>query len=170
MKIFRKMLRSLLFLSISVAIGLLTTTILWLPFAILSVFFLAVDVFQVNKAPQYQLNMEKELSSNPPGKLGNYVVDSTESYGMFLVLRDSPVFVDLREDELLQEREKYANYLFEKTESLEENLGRFLEVNPEYFGRQLTYIGLHTEEVTSGEVFWEPEGHSKIRGLEFSLE
>ena len=115
------------------------------------------------------MDIEADFDSHKPGELGKYVVDSTKSYGLFLVLHGKPVFVDLREDKLLKKREKYATFLFDKTNILENKLSEFLEVNPEYKVRHLKYIGLHSKEKDEGEVFWEPEGYTKLRGLEFSL-
>ena len=120
----------------------------------------------MDKKKSTDKNTMKKLSTQELGVLGNYIVDSDDSYGLFLSINGSPVFVDIREDELLEERKKFAEYLYANTDILEKNLNSFLAKNPDYSTKELTYIGLHSEELDQAEVFWEPDGYSKLKGLE----
>ena|SRR5215467_8466095 len=103
----------------------------------------------------------------PIGKLGRFTIDGDESFGLFLELAKVPVFVDLREDEQIESRKTRALYLFDNVSALEASLAKFRAKNTKFARRQLTYIGLHSSDLQVGEVFWEPNGHTALRGLEF---
>lgn len=163
-----KIVRSLAFGVASVLVFLSSDTILWMPFLLLAIFYAAVDYFGIDKASRNNSTTDimEEFASQQLGVLGNYVIDSEESYGLFITLRGKKTFVDLREDEWLEQRKKHAKYLYENTETLEKNLNEFIKRHPEYESRQLTYIGLHSDNLNHGEVFWEPEGYTQLKGLE----
>jgi hypothetical protein len=57
--------------------------------------------------------------------------------------------------------------LFQSQSELEKDLKRFLDDNPAYRGKRLTYIGLHSTTVNQGEIFWEPDGHTILKNLTF---
>jgi len=103
----------------------------------------------------------------PVGKLGRFTIDGDESFGLFLELAKAPVFVDLREDEQIENRKTRALYLADNVRALESSLAAFRAKNTEFLQRQPTYIGLHSSDPETAEVFWEPDGHTALRGLEF---
>ena len=104
------------------------------------------------------------------GQLGTYAVHgdpSDQSYGIYIQLNGKPVFVDVREDDHLQERKKRALMLHENVSALDESLKRFVATNPEFQRRELKSIGLHSEDLERGEVFWGPDGYSLLKGFQF---
>ena len=103
----------------------------------------------------------------PLGEFGRYTVDGTESLGLFIPLGGGKVFVDLREDEHIERRKAHAKFLFTNAPSLESSLAAFRTRYPEFSSRALTYIGLHATNLEQGEVFWDPNGYTILRGLEF---
>jgi hypothetical protein len=104
------------------------------------------------------------------GILDSYVVDSTKSFGLFIQLNGHTVFVDLREDKHLELRKARALQIFENQQRLGKSLIAFIEGNPEYRDRHVAYIGLHAKNMEQGEVFWDPEGYTLLRGFEFQPE
>ena len=170
MKTLQPFLKPALFLVLSVIFAIFTKTLLWVPSLILAIFFAATDILRVDQRTSVALDMKKERGTHELGVLGEYVVDSTSSYGLFLMLLNAPVFVDIRRDEQLEDRKMQALFLFKHSDSLETNLRVFLDRNPEYISKQMTYIGLHTKEIDQAEIFWEPEGHTRLLGLKFVLD
>jgi len=148
---------------------------LWIPLACFAIWFFAKDVLKV-KSGLTSTTMEKggwEVSrafDGNVGVLGEYEIDSTLSYGLFLVLRGQPVFVDIKKDKLLEERKKQALHLVEKSEVLDGELLLFVTEHPEFLTRRVVYIGLHSKEAGRAEVFWEPDGYTLLRGTTFTLE
>lgn len=103
------------------------------------------------------------------GTIGHYDVDEDgeKSLGLYIQLLGKSVFVDVKDDSLVQERTKRACFLFANTAALERGLKAFLENNPSFRNRSIDSIGLHAENLEQGEVFWEPSGYTLLRGLEF---
>jgi hypothetical protein len=167
MILFRRLLRCGLFFLAAILLWAFSDTLLWVPCLILGLFFAAVDLRGIDKSPRKPLDMEAERSDHAFGVLGKYVVDSDESYGLFLKLHDWTVFVDVKEDKLLAKRKEYAMRLVQSKSELERNLKKFIDENPDYRGRRPTYVGLHSDSAEHAEVFWEPEGHSLLRDTSF---
>lgn len=105
---------------------------------------------------------------SPVGKLGRFVVDGDDSFGLFLMLDSDLVFVDIREDKLLEERKARARTLTMNVAALEKSLAAFRTRNTEYADRRIVYIGLHSRDKEQGEVFWEPTGYTLLKGLELA--
>lgn len=165
----KRLVRPCLLLIASVVAYVYSDSLLYMPLLLLSGFFLATDVFRADRSASEAETNATESKEVPLGILGRFNIDSDECFGLFLWLRETPVFVDLREDKLVDDRIGYALYLYENTAELESKLEAFLEMNHEYGARKLAYIGLHSKSFAEeGEVFWEPEGYTKLRGLEFS--
>jgi len=101
------------------------------------------------------------------GVLGNYVVDSTKVRGLFMTLQEQRVFIDIKRDQFEENRAKRALLLFHERSTLEASLKIFLERNPSFAARRITYIGLHASDPAQGEVFWAPSGYTLLKGLEF---
>lgn len=104
------------------------------------------------------------------GVLGSYAVDgdpSDLSYGLYIQLNDRPVFIDIREDSQLAERRRRAIELHENQKALEESLRRFTAENPKFQHSAVASIGLHASDLQQAEVFWDPDGYTLIRGLDF---
>jgi hypothetical protein len=166
MKKYRRFFRAVLFFAIFLFVLIWTKTLLWLAFLILSIFYFAVDIYSVDKR-KTENDSIVEKYSGPFGVLGDYVVDATESYGLFIELLKAPVFIDIRRDEFLGRREQQAKYLFERQKELETNLLDFMTVNPDFKARRVSYIGLHSKVMDQGEVFWDPEGSTLLSGTSF---
>jgi len=162
----RKAVRGSLLVALAVIVFFKTTTLLWAPLLLLALFFYAVDIYSIDKrkgalhAPIF----EQPIAY---GRVGEYVVDSTPSFGMFIELQKEPVFIDIREDRFVEERKARAEYLFQHQSELNDNLARFLSEYPDYRSRTLTYIGLHSRNLEQGELFWSPAGYTLLRGLNF---
>ena len=136
------------------------------PFAAL---FLVLAIF--NGLQAYSSTGQKLVTryAGPLGTIGLYDVDGDgeKLYGLYIRLLGEPVFIDIREDTFAQERAQRARALFEKSEDLELNLKAFLESNPAFKKKRLNSIGLHSQDLEQGEVFWDPEGYTLLKGLEF---
>ena len=104
------------------------------------------------------------------GVLGNYVVDDTKSFGLFVELNEHVVFVDLRADKYLELRKTKALQLFKNRQQLGQSLSMFVLANPAFRDRQVAYIGLHSKDLEQGEVFWDPSGYTLLKGLSFELD
>lgn len=77
------------------------------------------------------------------------------------------MFVDIREDKMIEKRKEFARYLANSTDSLETSLDEFVRANPDYSSKQIATIGLHAKTADQGEVFWDPRGYTTLKGLEF---
>jgi hypothetical protein len=139
----------------------------WMPLLLLAIFFYAVDVHGIDKqkAAKEKL-MSEELITY--GVLGEYVVDEAPSFGLFIRLNERPVFVDIRSDSKIELRKIRAKYLYEHQEELTEELRKFIASNPSFESRRPQSIGLHAEDVEQGEVFWNPDGYTSLKGLIFT--
>jgi len=144
--------------------------LLWIPAIAAAIFFLITDLLQLTKRKQMNPDdgsTADEKADVDDGVLGSYVVDSTKVRGLFIELHAHRLFVDIKQDELQEARSKRAQLLFRERSTLEASLGKFLERNPSFASRRITYIGLHASDLTQGEVFWEPSGYTLLKGLEF---
>ena len=101
------------------------------------------------------------------GQLGPYELEGEKCYGLYVELKGRPVFVDIREDELLEERKRKAQFLHENVIELERSVDAFLSENPKFRTRTLSSIGLHSPDIDRGEVFWDPDGTCILKGLRF---
>ena len=101
------------------------------------------------------------------GVLGEYIVDSTKCFGLFIQLGSCNAFVDIKEDKLLEQRKAKALELHENQQLLSEKLIAFLASNPEFSSRRIAYICLHSKNLEQGEVFWDPNGYTLLKGFEF---
>lgn len=153
--------------AVSILIFFLSNSLAWLPFVMLSVFLVSIEVFHADRSISSDANSIPSSPIPEIGALGDYTVGGAKSYGLFLVLNDHPVFVDIRKDRFIDDREKFALMLFENKKVLEDRLRKFVMAFPEYRTRRLAYVGLHSKKLNEGELFWEPDGYSKLRELEF---
>jgi hypothetical protein len=106
-------------------------------------------------------------TDHPYGQLGTYDVDGDKLYGLFIELKGRPVFVDIREDSLLDERKQRAAFLHDNTAALERSLDDFQRQHSDFRTRVVGIIGLHSKDIDRGEVFWDPEGTCLLQGLRF---
>lgn len=106
----------------------------------------------------------------PFGVLGRYEVDGDECFGVYIRVNDQTVFVDIKEDKQVESRKARAQDLFSAQAQLGVALSAFLEANPAFRNRQIAYIGLHSKDLQQGEVFWDPEGYTLLKGLSFEPE
>jgi hypothetical protein len=103
----------------------------------------------------------------PLGIIGDYEVDGDECFGLYIQINQHKVFVDIREDKYLELRKVKAQALFAAQEQLGKALTAFLDANPPFRDRKLAYIGLHSKNIEQGELFWEPQGYTLLKGLCF---
>jgi hypothetical protein len=164
----RSLLRPVLFLTLSIAmVFVMEETLAWLGFAIMSIFFVMTDIFRVGQNEINNFSMEIEYTLHSAGLLGEYVLDSTESYGLFMKLIDMPIFVDIRVDKFIEQRKRHAIFLFENRGMLEDNLREFLDKNPSYHDKKIEYICIHSKKIDQCNVLWIPDGHTALVGLNF---
>jgi len=78
-----------------------------------------------------------------------------------------PVFLDIREDDHLEQRKRRALELHQNQLRLEESLRRFVVANPKFQHSTVASIGLHADDLLQGEVFWDPDGYTLLKGFEF---
>jgi hypothetical protein len=144
-----------------------TETFLWIPLMLLAVFLFAVNLHGIDKRKLSGAitNNEKTISY---GVLGDYDVDKTPSSGLFIRLRDRPVFVDIKQDRLADIRRTRAIFLYQHQEELDRQLVLFVAANPRFAKRSIQYIGLHAENVEQCEVFWEPDGYTLLKNVTFT--
>jgi hypothetical protein len=135
----------------------------------LAALFFVLAVFNALQAFSSTHEPTPALYSGPLGVIGHYDVDGDgeESLGLYIRLFGKPVFVDVREDSLVQERIRHASNLFVNSAVLERSLESFLQSNPVFRKRSVDSIGLHAKDLEQAEVFWEPEGYTLLKGLEF---
>ena len=133
----------------------------------MSLFYFAIDVMSVGKRGPENSSVPENYKG-PYGILGDYNVDATDSHGLFIQLLDTSVFVDIRKDEFLDQRAQWAQFLFKNQKELESNLTKFIDEHPEYKTKKLSYIGLHSKFLEQGEVFWNPNGHTLLKKLNFT--
>lgn len=138
-----------------------------MPCLLLAFFFFAVNVLTVGKSDLSNADLTEDWSSYELGVLDHYTVDSTKSYGLFVSLNGKHVLVDISEDKFIDERRKFARYLSDNSDKLEKNLNGFIESHPEFLSRQIDSIGLHSQVLDQGEVFWGPDGYTGLKGLAF---
>jgi hypothetical protein len=144
-----------------------TNSLLGVPLLLLAVFFYAVDVHGIDKRKSVA---GEAMSASPViyGVPGEYVVDATPSFGLFVRLCGRPVFVDIKQDRLEATRIIRARFLYEHQTELDEQLGLFVSANPRFATRSIQYIGLHSVNVDQGEVFWDPDGYTTMKGMTFT--
>ncbi|MBS9781080.1 MAG: hypothetical protein KGV56_01155 [Gammaproteobacteria bacterium] len=160
------------FIVLSIIVGIIelyfkTGTVIFIAFLVMAGFH------YLNSSSQNNMNLtlEQEFYNKHYAfnKFDYYVIDDTKCFGLFIKLFNQPVFIELREDNLLEKRKKQALYLSKNTRSLERNLNIFLEENPTYKEKKLEAILLCYDDVTLGDVFWEPTGNTSIKALTFTL-
>lgn len=161
---YKKYLRCIVFLICALVVAIYFKHQVAIAFFCLAAFFYAIDVHKAGKRKEESCYS----NSGPIGVLGTYIVDDTESFGMFIELAGKTVFISLREDNLLEQRKKQANYLFNNVPQLEESLREYFLSNPKFVNRKISYIGLHDKHVELGAIFWEPEGHTTLNGTNFT--
>ena len=164
----RKFLRPAVFVVTALLLFVFTDTLLWLAALLLALFYFGIDVFHIDKANPSPTAEAERYPAHNPGVFGHYEIDSTPSYGLFLSLAGKPVFIDIREDKLLEKRKEFARFLSENVARLESNLNEFIQTHPDYSSKQIASIGLHAEVLDQGEVFWFPNGYTRLKGLMFS--
>jgi len=171
MRKWRRFIRSALFFAIFlVLLPFWKYTLACLAFLMLSVFYFGVDVYSIDKR-KTQKESVTENYSGPHGILGDYIIESTKSYGLFIELLGAPVFIDIKQDKFLEQRKQRAIHLFENQKKLEINLVKFINQNAEFKTKKIDSIGLHyIKNLERGEVFWDPDGYTLLYGLEFVLE
>lgn len=98
---------------------------IWLLFSALS-FFCFLSSFSP------EINSRKSAEVNDFGRLGHFSVDDELCYGMYICLNSNPIFIDIRRDDFLRQRENYAKYLYENSGNLEGNLNKFIAINPDF--------------------------------------
>jgi hypothetical protein len=89
------------------------------------------------------------------GKLGSYIREGDECYGLYIEMGHKPVFVDVTEDEFVDKSEKWAVTLFENTKIINDNFQRFVAENPSFQGKTIYCIGLDSKNPTYGEIIWD---------------
>lgn len=104
------------------------------------------------------------------GVLDTYVIDSTPCFGLFLQLNTYKSFVDIKKDKFITQRKAKALQLYENQALLSSSLKAFLKSNASFRGRPVAYIGLHSKHLEQGEVFWDPNGYTLLKGCEFQPE
>ena len=63
------------------------------------------------------------------------------------------VFIDLEIDSFLEQRKMHANFRFVNQRVIETNLNEFMKRNANFSQRVVNSIGLHSKNLTQGEVF-----------------
>lgn len=164
----RKLIRPGVIVLISLVLFVFTDTLLWIAGLLLALFYVGVDVYNIDKSDTSVADEGAEYPEHETGVLGQYEIDSTSSYGLFLSLCGNPVFVDIREDKFIDQRKEFARFLVKNAENLEQSLQGFIQTHPDYSSRRVDSIGLHAKVLDQGEVFWHPKGYTRLKGLEFS--
>lgn len=135
----------------------------------LALLFLLLAVFNGLQALSRSQSPKSAPAIGPLGTVGHYDADGDgePSLGLYIQLLGKPVFVDVKEDSLVQERTQRANFLAANCAALERSLEAFLQENPAFHERSVSTIGLHAKNLEQAEVFWDPEGYTLLMGLEF---
>lgn len=107
------------------------------------------------------------MSTIQPGEVGHYPVDGETCYGTYIRISDNWVFVDIKQDGRMEQRIVYAKRLAASGGKLGAALEKFYARNADYVDRAIGSIGLHSAEDERGEVFWDPDGYTLLRGVVF---
>jgi len=108
------------------------------------------------------------MSAEICGVIGRFDLEGEEALGLYLKLGGKPVFVDIREDKLIEQRKQRALELSDAAGALEASLASFVAANPEFRAREVASLGIHSSDLQRTEVFWEPTGYTLIHGLVFA--
>ena len=132
---------------------------------------IAINLLQM----EFRLGHKPVVTQPPPvpgnvplGVLGEFFHEAEPVYGLYIQLDGKPVLVDVKEDTRLAERMAYALQLAAHSVDLDKSLARFIAAHPAFKTRDVASIGLHSkDDVLSGEVFWNPDGYTRLVGMEF---
>jgi hypothetical protein len=91
------------------------------------------------------------------------VLPRTPPVAAMPVMRRAAVSGHLRSVVTVRYREGYQHEA-----QLNLQLDLFLKANPEFAARSIAYIGLHSKNIEQGEVFWDPDGYTLLKGTTFS--
>jgi hypothetical protein len=161
---FRKYyLKSLLCLVLAILAFLGLDNQLWVGLLILAAFLAFTD----------SQNTVVSIADNQPGEgcplnhFGDYIIDGDKSYGAFIDLCGSTVFVEVKSDALKAERLVQAKEIVRRKGLIDQSFKKFISEHPEYAERKVAYICSHSKHISQFEVFWEPEGYTLLRDFEF---
>lgn len=141
--------------------------LLWVLFLTLFAFYLFVDVFNADRARVESSADQPGVPDAQTGVIGRYRHDGEEVFGAFVILNGWRVLIDIKDDKLVEDRIAHARLLISELRNLEAGLRDFFQRNPEFSGKRVACIGLHSKRLTQAEVFWEPEGYSVLEGEDF---
>jgi len=142
--------------------------ITWVPFILLAVFIFVREFFLIKRRVNDSSSASKVHVEAPPvGVLGHYKVDNEIAYGLFMLLEDKNIFIDIREDPLIIQREEVARSLFENSNILEQNLAEFRSRNNLFKTDSIESFGVHSIDLNIVEVFWSSERYTTMKDFKF---
>ncbi len=164
--------KSIVFTILSIFVGFVelyfnSNTVVFIAFLVMAGFYF----LDISSKTKIHLTLEQEFHNKHYSfnKLDYYIIDNTECFGLFIKIFNKPIFIELKEDSLLEKRKQQALHLSENPHTLEENLNIFLKENPVYQEKKFDVILLCYDDITLGDIFWEPTGHTSIKDLIFTL-
>lgn len=123
---------------------------IWILFALLAIW--EIRKLFSDKTEAQLVTQEEE--SIVEGELDEWQVDGDLLYGLYINFTTGFVFVDLRHDELLKEREKVAKAIYSRKNQFEACLLEFMQQMNVSPGDAVAFIGLHsTQDPWSVELF-----------------
>ena len=142
--------------------------ITWVPFVLVATF-----IFIANSRPKKTGNPNRNADTTmkpvPIGVLGYYDVDDDGdlSYGLFILLDDKNIFIDIREDGLIVRREELARSFLKNCHTLEKNLIEFRSKNILFKNDSIYSFGIHSADLSITEVFWDSGKYTTMRNFQF---
>lgn len=140
--------------------------ITWIPFVLLAGFIFWRDFFSTDD----KIALQNTNASVKFGILDEYVVDDEKVYGLYVALHGASVFVDIRRDSLVIEREKLALELFEKQSILENEVTKFLLKHDKFKNDRINSFGIHSDDLNRVEVFWDSGEYTILRNMVFFVD
>lgn len=138
-------------------------------FISLFVFYFGVWFLQSPLKSDVKFDLDKEFEKHKPHIFANYQWDDSEWYGVFFILANKKVFIDIKKDQYFERRKEHAAFLISNSNELDANLFNFQNKQLEYKDRRIYLIGLHATDLKQGEVIWWQSGHTILKELNFLL-
>lgn len=162
-----KFIRLLILIGLALFFYVYVDAIIWCLFVLLFIFYASVDFFHVDKAPMNNFDISVEYEKHQDGIIGRYHWDETDWYGLFITLNNKKIFIDIKEDEFIDDRLEYAKLLLANKSTLEKSLLKFYSHNLKFKNKNIDGIGLYSKKMKQGEVSWDFEGYTLLKEYDF---
>ena len=138
--------------------------IAWMPFVVFSLFIALRD-----RGSSALTDEKNDITNAPIGDIGRYEVDGEISYGLFILIENKKVFVDIKADTLKEKREVLAINILHNCGLIEKNIIKFKTNNPEFKNDYVNSFGLFSSDLNRVEVFWDSGRYSLMKNFQIFI-